>query len=298
MEQRNNTGRLPASLIARLVGSQFSDLEIRSLSHLATGWSHDVWRCGGTLLRFPLHHNESGIPHNEALLRHLRQHLGVQLPECTHEGSATDEYRFNFAGYRWIQGDSLLQAKISKRDFAALLGPLATLLRTLHQTSPSIPKRFSVATTDRGDELQLRTQSAQKRASELKVTRYAELAFEAAKAMNPAPEPCQASDYRLVHGDLHAGQLLIDSGPRIVALIDWDDVRLGDPAYDLQLVYSFGEPASRGQFWDIYGSCSRKRQARHLALSYGLAFLARACQEGDSELAASAALQLRNALVP
>jgi aminoglycoside phosphotransferase (APT) family kinase protein len=41
----------------------------------------------------------------------------------------------------------------------------------------------------------------------------------------------------LLHGDLHAGHLLVDPAGRVVGLIDWADACLGDPAYDLKFLW-------------------------------------------------------------
>lgn len=233
---------------------------------------------------------------NRGLLAYLGERLDVQLPVRTHQGRPTAEYRGTFAGYQWIKGESLMRARVGEEDRGPIARSLATLLRTLHPLGAITAKRFSVATTDRQNELSLRAEIAQKRASELATSIYADISAEAAAEMTPAPDRCPTSDYRLVHGDLHPGQILVDGEQNMVAVIDWDDVRLGDPAYDLQMVYSFVPPSSRSHFWDRYGPFAGHHRARHLALSYGLAFLARAMRDGDSELAHTAASQLRNAL--
>jgi aminoglycoside phosphotransferase (APT) family kinase protein len=232
-----------------------------------------------------------------ALLAHLGERLDVQLPERTHRGRPTAEYAGAFAGYRWIKGESLLRVTaLSASERESLVKPLATLLRTLHQFGVPATQKFGLSITDRQEELSLRTEKAQVRAGELASSAFAALSARAAEAMTPAPPPCASADYRLVHGDLHAGQILVDPDRRVTALIDWDDARLGDPAYDLQMVYSFVPPSSRPSFWNIYGPFKGHRRARHLALSYGLAFLGRAMRDGDSELADGAASQLHNAL--
>jgi macrolide phosphotransferase len=48
----------------------------------------------------------------------------------------------------------------------------------------------------------------------------------------------------LVHGDLHAGHLLLDEDGRITGILDWTEAHWGDPATDLAMFYgAFGRAA-------------------------------------------------------
>jgi macrolide phosphotransferase len=48
----------------------------------------------------------------------------------------------------------------------------------------------------------------------------------------------------LVHGDLHAGHILVDADVRVTGLLDWTEAEVGDPAADFTLLYAiFGEAA-------------------------------------------------------
>ena len=93
-------------------------------------------------------------------------------------------------------------------------------------------------------------------------------------------------------------QILLDEQLQLSAIIDWDEVCIGDPAYDLILVYSFLPQAIRPKFWSLYGPSSCKARARHLALSYGLAILAQAVDSAHHNLRDEAAFSLENALIP
>ncbi|WP_094702457.1 macrolide 2'-phosphotransferase [Brevibacillus laterosporus] len=48
----------------------------------------------------------------------------------------------------------------------------------------------------------------------------------------------------LIHGDLHAGHILVDEASRVTGLIDWTEARVTDPAHDFVAHYrTFGEAA-------------------------------------------------------
>jgi aminoglycoside phosphotransferase (APT) family kinase protein len=57
----------------------------------------------------------------------------------------------------------------------------------------------------------------------------------------------------LVHGDLHARQLLVDDAGAISGVIDWGDVHHGDPACDLSVAHTLLPPPARAEFRAAYG---------------------------------------------
>jgi aminoglycoside phosphotransferase (APT) family kinase protein len=57
----------------------------------------------------------------------------------------------------------------------------------------------------------------------------------------------------LVHGDLHARQVLVDDAGAVCGIIDWGDVHLGDPACDLAIAHSMLPEEARGEFRSAYG---------------------------------------------
>ena len=56
-----------------------------------------------------------------------------------------------------------------------------------------------------------------------------------------------------IHGDLHPGNVLVHEG-RLAALIDFGDVTVGDPAYDLASAWMLFDAPGRGAFRDATGS--------------------------------------------
>ena len=150
--------------------------------------------------------------------------------------------------------------------------------------------------SDKHGELEERFHYACKRAEQLKDTSYAALANRAVAVMRDIPKEVTPSGVRLVHGDLHAGQILLDDDHRLAAILDWDELGIWDPAYDLMVVYSMIPPQCRAQFWELYGAFPHPERARFIALSYGLAILAQAVDTSQTALINETAFGLSNAL--
>ena len=89
----------------------------------------------------------------------------------------------------------------------------------------------------------------------------------------------------LVHGDLHARQLLFADGA-LSGVIDWGDVHRGDPAIDLAVVHAFLPPAARPSFFAAYGPVDQEtwRLARLRALHVSAALAGYAKETADGPL--------------
>jgi aminoglycoside phosphotransferase (APT) family kinase protein len=83
-----------------------------------------------------------------------------------------------------------------------------------------------------------------------------------------------------IHGDLHPGNLLVDSGGRLSAVIDFGDLAAGDPATDLSVIWMLLPPSERPAFFTSArqeldrGDDHTLMRARGWALALGLAYVA------------------------
>ena len=85
----------------------------------------------------------------------------------------------------------------------------------------------------------------------------------------------------MCHGDLHFRHVLVEDD-RVSGFIDWIDLCRGDPALDLQLVWSAFPPETRGEFFAEYGDVDDATllRARALALFLNAAILECLAHEG------------------
>ena len=107
----------------------------------------------------------------------------------------------------------------------------------------------------------------------------------------PPPAPCA-----VCHGDLHFRHVLVD-GDRVTGLIDWIDLCRGDPALDLQLVWSMLPPPMRETFFVEYGDVDggTMLRARVTAIFLGCALLDYGVQERVPAIEAEARVALDRA---
>lgn len=110
-----------------------------------------------------------------------------------------------------------------------------------------------------------------------------EALLDAAPALTPAANA-------VVHGDLHAGQIIVDSDGGLAAVIDWGDVHVGDAAVDLAAVHAVLPVELHDAFLREYGGVDAARwaAARARAAWHTVALLAHAVDTREQDLAMEA----------
>jgi len=285
------------ALAERLIAGQFPQLDITTLLSVGHGWDHRVWRCEDVLFRFPHQPSALTVGRDRAdALRDLAPLLPLAIPSPVCVGLPTTEYPGHFVGYRWIDGDLPARLPLTTDDRARAAPVLAGFTRALHALPRDRAAAWQLPDAEPRGTMEERTVNGRLRAEQLKDSPFAGLARRAAEAMDPPPPECTEAEKLLVHGDLHAGQVLFDDAHALVGVIDWDSLEVGDPAFDLLMAFSFVPPRARAAFWDAYGPSTAVGRARHLALSYGLALLAQGVATGDAGVRDEAAFSLENAL--
>jgi aminoglycoside phosphotransferase (APT) family kinase protein len=91
----------------------------------------------------------------------------------------------------------------------------------------------------------------------------------------------------VVHGDLHAGQIIVGDDDQMIGIIDWGDVHLGDPAVDLAAAHAILPRDSHEVFLHTYGSVDSTAwsAAKARAAWHTVAVLASAWDTGDTDMA-------------
>lgn len=281
--------------LAAVLRAHRPGLPTDALTPVGVGWDHAVWRCGDLVLRYP--HQACSLDlaaRRVGPLTALAQALPVPVPEPLFVADPVLDHPGCCVAYRHLPGQMPASCALSRGDRVRAAPSLGAVLRVLHSQDLQDDVWKGVSTDARPGELSLRAQNGRARAAQLTETPYAELARRAADRM--ADVPTETTDLCLVHGDLHGGQLLFDDTGTLSGVIDWDELRIGDPAADLLLVYGFLPPEARPVFWAAYGAPTGEARARHMALSVGLAILAQAVHAGDEALVTEAALGVGFAL--
>ncbi len=222
---------LDEALVRRLLATQMPDLVDLPLT-VVEPWGTDngIWRLGEELVvRLPRIGWATGQVRREATwLPRLAPHLPVVVPEPIAMGEPDDEYPFPWAVHRWIPGEGATLARLD--DPVTFARDVAHLVERLQacSTEGAPAARNRARPLHEYDEA---TRSAIDAAADLIDAAAATAVWEEALAAPPhegAPV--------WVHGDLE-GNCLVRDG-RLCGLVDWGSACAGDPAVDVQVVWS------------------------------------------------------------
>ncbi len=194
------------------------------------GTDNAIWRLGSELVvRLPRIHWAAGQVELEALwLPRLARHLPVAIPEPVAMGEPANDYPYRWAVHRWIPGDGAVLDRIDDPVTFAL--ELAGFIRMLQAVSakdapPATNRARPLAEYDEA------TRDMIFRASHLIDAPAALAVWEEALAA-----PVHQGPPLWVQGDLE-GNCLVQDG-RLCGIVDWGSACSGDPAVDVQAVWS------------------------------------------------------------
>ncbi len=232
------------ALVQALLADQLPDLVDLPLTIVEPwGTDHAVWRLGDELVvRLPRIRWAATQPAREATwLPRLAPHLPVAVPEPVALGEPAHGYPFGWAVHRWIAGSGASLDRIDDPvGFALDLAEVVRRLRAVPTDSAPAARSRARAVQDYNAD----TRKAIEAASRLIDAEAATTLWEDALAAPPHDGPPV-----WVQGDLE-GNCLVRDG-RLTGIVDWGSACAGDPAVDVQVVWSplFTE-ASRAAFLD------------------------------------------------
>ena len=233
---------IDVSLVRGLVSSQFPEFSDRSIE-IVEPWGTDnaIFRIGEDhVVRLPrIGWAANQVEFEATWLPRFAPHLGIAIPEPVAVGEATEEYPFAWALHRWLPGHGAsLAAMRDPARFARDLARTVAQVWALPSEGAPAAKNRARPLADYDDE----TRAAIDRAAHLIDASAALAAWEDAVAAPAHPGPAV-----WVHGDLEGNCLLRDG--RLSGLIDWGLACAGDPATDVQVVWSpLFDQASRSIF--------------------------------------------------
>jgi aminoglycoside phosphotransferase (APT) family kinase protein len=241
------------ALARQLIGAQFPELELRSVSSLGQGWDTTVWLVDDQwVFRFPRREMViRGLMNEISYLPRLAPLVPLPIPIPAYLGKPSPEYRWPFYGAPFLPGRELAEAGFDDEGRAALGRPLGEFLRTLHGTR--LDADLPLDPVRRAD-MTLRVPKTRERLAELEELRLWRAPREAHEVIDAAVELGPPEPTALVHGDLHLRHLLVDHGGRATAVIDWIDLSYNNPGVDLILYWSVLPPEGRIEFREAYGT--------------------------------------------
>lgn len=239
---------LDDNLVCKLV-----DLQFENWAHLtpkrinSAGTDNAIFRLGSDkYIRMPLLPSASDKLNKELSCIPRLPLLPLETPEPLAVGAPTESYQSPWAIYRWIEGIEVNRGKISDINLAA--ETIADFIRVLHGGDISMIPSCGEHNNFRGCPLLERdkpTRQAILTLSDIYDATELQVFWEKSLTI-----PSWTEEPVLVHGDIHAGNLLMKNG-NISAVIDFGLMGTGDPAVDLIVNWSLLSNGARKRFRDV-----------------------------------------------
>jgi aminoglycoside phosphotransferase (APT) family kinase protein len=255
---------LSVSLVERLVTEQFPQWAGRAVRPVAgVGVDHASFRLGDDLVvRLPRRADVAAkATVEERWLPVLASHLPVAVPQVVASGSPGDGYPFPWTVAVWIEGTSV--AEQPGLAGAAVASDVAGFLRALRSIPASDGPAHGSHNNQRGGPASVLgpTFAAAERLGDVDADAIRRVGAEALDA------PPWDGPPAWVHGDLHAGNVLVQHG-RLAGVIDWSLLAVGDPAVDLVAAWTVFDADHRPAFRSAVAADEASwRRARGWALA-------------------------------
>jgi aminoglycoside phosphotransferase (APT) family kinase protein len=185
----------------------------------------------------------------------LAGRLPLPVPNPVFLGHKSAGFPWPFMGYAMLKGRTAARVSLSSDQRAASAPVLGRFLRALHAFPASKARRLGAESdqlkrVDIAHRIEMTTPRLRKLAR-LGLIKNEGRLLEMLHETRSAP----ASSV-LLHGDHHAGQLLVDTRGKVCAVIDWGDLHVGHPAVDLSIAHTFLPARAHEAFRRAYGSIS------------------------------------------
>jgi aminoglycoside phosphotransferase (APT) family kinase protein len=219
------------ALVHRLVATQMPEFADQPLARVEPwGTDNAIWRLGDQLVvRLPRIGWAAGQVEREATwLPRLAPQLPVAVPQPVAVGEPDHDYPYRWAVHRWILGEGAALDRVA--DPIAFALDLAEVVRKLQ----AVATAGAPAAHNRARPLHVYDESTRRAidsASHLIDAAAATEVWEEALAAPPHEGPVV-----WVQGDLE-GNCLVRDG-RLCGIVDWGSACAGDPAVDVQVVWS------------------------------------------------------------
>jgi aminoglycoside phosphotransferase (APT) family kinase protein len=236
---------IDSALVARLVAAQFPAWAGMRVTPVETsGWDNRSFRVGdGMLARLPSAADYAPqVDKEQRWLPQFAPALPLQVPEPLAVGQPGCGYPWRWSMYRWIEGDTAASARFaSDAVFARELAQFLLALWAINASDGPPPGSHNFY---RGGELSIYDAQARAAIDALSST----IDAAAARALWAA---AVGSRWALppvwLHGDVSAGNLLVRND-QLVAVIDFGNLGVGDPACDGAIAWTLFDESTREVF--------------------------------------------------
>jgi aminoglycoside phosphotransferase (APT) family kinase protein len=220
---------IDTALVHSLLREQHPDLAALPLQEIDSGWDNAMFRLGETLVvRLP---RRVAVTHlierEQEWLPQLAALLPIPVPAPVRVGRPAESYPWRWSIVPWLSGRNADLCEPRADQAERLAAFLCALHRPAPANAPVNPYR-GVPLRERAEQIAERIRRLEQHTTLLNddVVRIYRAALEAPVDVAPT----------WLHGDLHAGNLLVEEGV-ISGVIDWGDLTSGDRATDLATLW-------------------------------------------------------------
>ncbi len=241
----NCTCQIDESLVQALVNDQFphwAHLPVRPVTR--SGWDNRSFRLGDDLIvRLPSAQSyEEQVHREKRWLPYLRSHLPLAIPEPVALGQPGHGYPWAWSVYKWIPGESA--AERAPTEVTQFVEHLSHFMTALHAVPADAGPTPGAHNFYRGDSLKV--YDSQFREAMVVLDRQIDTSA-ALQVWASATASEWTKPPAWVHGDVALGNLILSEG-RLVAVIDFGQVGVGDPACDLAIAWTYLRGEHRQDF--------------------------------------------------
>ncbi|MGW8331691.1 aminoglycoside phosphotransferase family protein [Streptomyces sp. NPDC055897] len=257
---------LDDDLVRRLIARQFPQWDGLAVERFASGGTvNAMYRLGDDkVVRLPLVAGGAGdVVMEREWLPRLAPLLPVPVPEVLVAGAPAEGYPAPWSVYRWLPGENPEAGAL--REPVELARDLAGLVAAMRRvTLPEAP------TAHRGGPLDALDEETRKALAVLRGIPQEGIDGDAVDAVweDGLRAPAWDGPPVWLHADLMPGNLLVDGGGRLAAVIDFGCAGVGDPACDLFPAWNLLPAAGREAFREALGvddAMWRRGRARTLS---------------------------------
>lgn len=259
---------IDVGLVQRLLDSQHPDLAGLNLRLFGSGWDNTTFRLGDDLaVRLPRRAlGAQMIRKEQRWLVDLAPNLPLPIGAPIRKGEPGEGYPWTWSVVPWIEGVS---AEHREPDPAEAVR-VAEFLVALHHLAPE------TAPTNvwRGGRVIDRAPSVEERLDRLDVAGFDLDLGTVWSVWNSTKVTPIDLEPTWLHGDLHPRNIIVDEGS-VVAIIDWGDLCVGDPATDLAVAWMLFPNRVHAEFRAAYGAISDAtwERAQAWAVFFGVVML-------------------------
>ena len=287
-----------------LAQAQFPSFAKSSFRLLSSGWDNDAYLADDRVVfRFPRRKVAANLIQREIkILPILEPHVLLRISRSKYIGQPTEDYPFTWAGYDFMPGITACRLTLTDQERAANAQILGDFLKALHsitvdeETKSWAPQDELSRTDMEGRFPKLRERLA-KLSSILPCINPYRIEESAKESITSSIGNRQSKidNPVWVHGDLYSRHIVAEN-KKIVGVIDWGDVHLGDRAVDLSIAFTFLPPTAHEAFKQAYGDIDEAtwRRAKFRAIYHAAAIAEYGADIKDADLimAAEFCLQL------